>query len=525
MNQTWLNLPYDGDEEELKNKPDWIQQLHAFTKDSYTLNAEALHEHPSYGVTLFIAKHPIETRFGIFEAYVFQDMIHKGYIVAMAYGDIHSTKQLYTRLHSSCVTSETLRGCDCDCVQQLEAAIEVIAQKGNGILFYLLQEGRGVGYVSKARDRMLVQSTSDRISTFEAYRLLGLKKDYRQYRNVKDICRILCINPDWVVLTNNPDKVQALIDQGLSVVKTETIEFDPGPYNLAYLRSKAESGHILKRPGEMELPSVQPPEPVTLFKPYAVREARRFIYMACYFLPVRPVNGEVVIDSATFRTIFSEKTIDDYIIERLIYTYKVIRKNRFVIKINNEGILEYQKEFPDDPICQLLVTPYWFKVHVYFDVVTGEDYVVLTYGNLEIYDTPVIRLQSESLLNRFPLKDLDNRNKYKRALREIVHYGCGAIVLIYHDGRGAGFGAYSVDSMLMHEGKSYSTEESYKKLGVDFDSREYDAVMTLLKCHYPKNKVQMVMNSPASLMNKREFANALSESGFEIVNWIFLEES
>ena len=119
------------------------------------VSPKLLDERPLYGTTLFIAKCQLETRFGLFRAYIFQDIIDKHYIVALAHGNITSAKTLYTRLHSSCITSETLRGCDCDCVQQLEGAFKVIAEKGDGILFYLMQEGRGVGYVGKARDRML----------------------------------------------------------------------------------------------------------------------------------------------------------------------------------------------------------------------------------------------------------------------------------------------------------------------------------------------------------------------------------
>src|SRR5690606_37253995 len=126
-----------------------------------------------------------------------------------------------TRLHSSCVTSETMRGCDCDCGQQLEGAFKVIAEKGNGILFYLMQEGRGVGYIGKSRDRMLVQASLDQLSTFQAYASMGLKKDHRSYDNIAHICHLLGIKASFVVLTNNPDKVEALKSLGLNVVRTE----------------------------------------------------------------------------------------------------------------------------------------------------------------------------------------------------------------------------------------------------------------------------------------------------------------
>jgi 3,4-dihydroxy 2-butanone 4-phosphate synthase/GTP cyclohydrolase II len=73
------------------------------------------------------------------------------------FGDLKGNDPLYIRMHSSCITSECLRSTDCDCVEQLEGALQKISQKGSGILFYLMQEGRGSGYVAKSRDRMLVQ--------------------------------------------------------------------------------------------------------------------------------------------------------------------------------------------------------------------------------------------------------------------------------------------------------------------------------------------------------------------------------
>jgi 3,4-dihydroxy 2-butanone 4-phosphate synthase/GTP cyclohydrolase II len=82
-------------------------------------------------------------------------LITKGYILAIAHGDIKS-QTLYTRIHSSCVTSENMRSLDCDCVLQLEGAMKKIAEKKNGILFYLIQEGRGCGYVGKSRACMIV---------------------------------------------------------------------------------------------------------------------------------------------------------------------------------------------------------------------------------------------------------------------------------------------------------------------------------------------------------------------------------
>lgn len=206
----------------------WLSQLGVPRVD--TLSKQARMDRPIHGTTLYVASCTLDTRYGPFQAHVFQDLIHKGYVIALTHGNLSSGKALYTRIHSSCVTSETLRGCDCDCVQQLEGALEIIAQREQGILFYLMQEGRGVGYIAKARDRMLVQASQDRISTFQAYAAMGLKKDYRDYEDVMHAATLLGLKKArFILLTNNPDKIEAMRAQGLKVVRAEPIEFEPSP--------------------------------------------------------------------------------------------------------------------------------------------------------------------------------------------------------------------------------------------------------------------------------------------------------
>lgn len=483
-------------------------------------------ERPLYGTTLFIATCTVDMRFGTFRAYIFQDIIDKHYIIALAHGDIVNAKTLYTRLHSSCVTSETLRGCDCDCVQQLEGAIKVIAEKGNGILFYLMQEGRGVGYVGKSRDRMLVQASLDQLSTFQAYAAMGLMKDHRNYENISHICYLLGIKASFIVLTNNPDKVNALKSQGITVAATEALEFEPSPFNLAYLTSKAAGGHILKRPSETLVKRALPPEPVVPFKPHALPQARRFIYSASYFLPMKPVDNDILLTDAQFKELFSKQSIDRYMAgpKPLVLGYQLIRENRFFVKIDPDNLTAYNRENPHDPIVDLLTTPYWFRVHVYYDIVTSQDFVILTHGKPRIYDLPVVRLHSESLFNRFPLRTVENRDKMKHSVKHIVTYGVGAMLLLYNDGRGAGFGAYAADVMMTEANQALSSNEAYRKLGVEYDSRDYDAAMLLLRHHIPNEKIQMVMNSPASLVKKPEYAEALNRHKIDVEKWIFLDD-
>jgi len=502
--------------------PKWLND---YAETASHLNLDESGFHPVHGTTLFVAKTLVPTLYGDFTAHIFQDMIHKGYLIALIYGDVYADGELYTRMHSSCITSETLGGCDCDCVQQLEEAMRTIAARGRGILFYLLQEGRGVGYCGKARDRMLVQASQDTLSTFDAYRLLGLRKDYRSYLNIADITKILRIDADWVLLTNNPDKVEGMRRNGLRVVRSEPLEFEPGPFNQFYLKSKMESGHTLTQTDRHPLAEITLPEEVKPFKPHRLEGVERFIYMASYLLPIQALNNEVIVSYEAARSLTGERELEDLMAgnHAPLAGYESLRGNRLSIELRPSGMEELQRLDSEDPLLQLRYIPYWFRVHVYFDIASGDDFVILTYGNPASYETPIVRVQSESILNRFPVQFDANKVKYQHAVQRIVRYGAGAIVLVHQDGRGAGFGAFALDRMLMEEGKSRTTEASYKRMGVPFDQRDYTRVFEILKSHLPNRNIQMIMNSPNSMVQKSEYAQALNESGLNVVNWIFLE--
>ncbi len=208
----------------------------------------------------------------------------------------------------------------------------------------------------------------------------------------------------------------------------------------------------------------------------------------------------------------------------LLLGYHLIRDHRFFVRIDPDNLAAFKREHPQDPIIDLLSTPYWFRVHVYYDIVTSQEFVVLTHGNIRPQDIPVVRLQSESLFNRFPLRSVDNRDKFKKSIKAIVNYGVGAIVLLYYDGRGAGFGAYATDVMMTESGQTHTSDEAYRKLGVGYDSRDYEACMLLLKHHIPAGSIQMVMNSPASLVKKKEYSTALNDHRIDVHKWIFLDD-
>jgi 3,4-dihydroxy 2-butanone 4-phosphate synthase/GTP cyclohydrolase II len=116
----------------------------------------------------------------------------------------------------------------------------------------------------------------------------------------------------------------------------------------------------------------------------------------------------------------------------------------------------------------------------------------------------------------------EDANKFKQTVKHIVTHGVGAIQLIHNDGRGAGFGAFATDLMLTERGLADSSDEAYRQLGVGYDSRDYDASIVLLKHHLSGDQIQMIMNSPSSLVRKPEYAQALKKHRLNVDHWIFL---
>lgn len=502
--------------------------LQHFTETAFTIEApEQINDKPIYETTLYLATcKNLEMQCGTFTAYVFQDIIHKGYIVALAYGDIFNTKSFYTRIHSSCLTSETLQACDCDCSEQLLKALDIIVKNKVGIFFYLMQEGRGVGYIAKARDRMLVQAANDEISTFEAYKLLGLRRDYRQYRNILPICKMLKIDPEFILLTNNPNKVDALKRLGLKIKHTEPLESQPSPYNLAYLSSKMEAGHTLKHPLSANFSRVRPPKPVIPFKPHTFDDEKRFILVASYYLPIRPVDDEIILSSEQFQNYFQHISIDDLIHSKnpIILNYQKIRNNRFKVKLNEENFLDYNNKHPQSPLNNLLNLPYWFQIFVYFDIMNNEEQILLTYGTEQTQDIPIVRIQDESLFNRFPLIDTYFKNNYQKAVKEIVDYGMGIILLLNADTRGIGFGAYAQNMMLKQAGIPLQTSKLFIPFDINYNLKDHEGAMAILKRHINNHEIQMILDAPSSIAKKAIYAEILHALHIEVQNWIFLKE-
>ena len=239
-----------------------------------------------HGTLLALGVTPLETVHGRFGAHAFLNLATGDPVLAVALGDLAAPAPLLARLHSSCITSEVYGGCDCDCVEQLDAALVHVAAAGRGVVFYLTQEGRGAGLLAKARDRMLVQASGNRLTTFEAYRAMGLDKDHRRYDEVGWACRLLGITAPLRLLTDNPDKVATLAAIGIAVDGTCGLAPRLSPFNRHYLAAKARAGHTfatdIDHRGAAELP-----EPVECMEPTAVAAAPRYVQIASYLLPIR----------------------------------------------------------------------------------------------------------------------------------------------------------------------------------------------------------------------------------------------
>ena len=160
--------------------------------------------------------------------------------VALVMGDIQSRPPL-VRVHSQCLTGDVFHSLRCDCRQQLEMALAMIAEQGAGILIYEQQEGRGIGLMAKLQAYELQDQGLD---TVEANERLGFKADQREFALPAEILKALDVRRVRL-LSNNPDKVAALEKGGVVVTERVPCEVAPSTHSEDYLKTKKEKlGHL-----------------------------------------------------------------------------------------------------------------------------------------------------------------------------------------------------------------------------------------------------------------------------------------
>jgi GTP cyclohydrolase II len=165
--------------------------------------------------------------------------------LAMTLGNVGDGQPVLARLHSECLTGDTLFSQRCDCGAQLENALRRIAEEGRGILLYLRQEGRGIGLINKIRAYALQEQGAD---TVEANHQLGFADDLRSYDICAPMLRHFGIR-SLRLMTNNPRKLDALAQLDIAIERVEHVATRTD-HNTRYLQTKASKlGHLLpKRP-------------------------------------------------------------------------------------------------------------------------------------------------------------------------------------------------------------------------------------------------------------------------------------
>jgi 3,4-dihydroxy 2-butanone 4-phosphate synthase/GTP cyclohydrolase II len=188
------------------------------------------------------------TKYGEFKAHCYINKLNGEHHVALVMGDISDGNDVLCRVHSECLTGDVFGSMRCDCGQQFDKAMKMIAKKGSGVLLYMRQEGRGIGLVNKLKAYHLQDEGMD---TLDANLALGFQGDLREYYIGAQILRDLGIK-SLELLTNNPDKVYQLEDYGMVITKRVPIEIEANKNNRFYLKTKqVRMGHILNM-GEME---------------------------------------------------------------------------------------------------------------------------------------------------------------------------------------------------------------------------------------------------------------------------------
>ncbi len=179
---------------------------------------------------------------GDFKAIIYKNVVDNNQHIALVKGEWSEEDEVLVRVHSECLTGDALGSERCDCGEQLHAAMAKIEKEGRGVIVYMRQEGRGIGFVNKMKAYALQDEGKD---TVEANEALGFEPDLRDYGVGAQIIRDLGIRK-MRLMTNNPKKIVGLEGYGLIVSERVSIEIKPTGRNVRYLKTKQKKlGHIL----------------------------------------------------------------------------------------------------------------------------------------------------------------------------------------------------------------------------------------------------------------------------------------
>lgn len=230
-------------------------------KDSLIIGEHSLVGGHSALITLRqVASVNLPTRWANFRLLAFEGIYANGKApakrsetaLAIVLGDLHRSPPV-VRIHSQCMTGEVFHSLRCDCHDQLHLALDVIADRGAGVLLYEQQEGRGIGLMEKLRAYQLQDQGLD---TIEANLRLGHAVDLRDYTLVVEILKFLKIR-SIRLLTNNPEKIEAVISSGIEIVERLSADVPGNPHSARYLAIKREQlGHLSNAVSDESLSNV-----------------------------------------------------------------------------------------------------------------------------------------------------------------------------------------------------------------------------------------------------------------------------
>lgn len=185
----------------------------------------------------------LPTKFGKFKlvGYEISNDTKEKYAIALIKGNLKGKENVLVRIHSQCLFSEVFGSKTCDCREQLEYSLKLINKKG-GVIIYLDQEGRGHGIITKIKEYSYKEKGYD---TYEASIKVGERPDNRNYKYSIQILKNLGVK-SIQLLTNNPEKIQALKLSDVKLIKRIPLEVKSNRYNRNYLKTKKEKfAHLL----------------------------------------------------------------------------------------------------------------------------------------------------------------------------------------------------------------------------------------------------------------------------------------